>query len=148
MCWSRALLTGWMLLQMLQVLCVEAVPISMDKTKVKVPEQTPEEPPASVVRGCATHSFIHWLRPGTKYNTCSSFFLRHSFKGCRVATPVYLFLVIFIQRSDIYSIFSTTTKKRKRQAGIQFLFHVFIGTNHPHRHIQYKHPRRIQTRLT
>lgn len=49
MCWTRALITGWILL-LVQLPCVEAVPISMDKTKVKEPEKTPEEPPASVVR--------------------------------------------------------------------------------------------------
>ncbi len=49
MCWSRALLTSWTLL-LVQLLCLEAVPISIDKTKVKEPEKTPEEPPASVVR--------------------------------------------------------------------------------------------------
>ncbi|KAG8001575.1 Nucleobindin-2 [Nibea albiflora] len=46
MCWSRALLSCWTLL-LVQLLCLEAVPISMDKTKVKEPEKTPEEPPAS-----------------------------------------------------------------------------------------------------
>lgn len=50
MCGSRALLTGWILL-LVQLLCLEAVPISIDKTKVKETEKTPEEPPASVVRG-------------------------------------------------------------------------------------------------
>lgn len=49
MCWSRALISCWTLL-LVQLLCLEAVPISMDKTKVKEPEKTPEEPPASVVR--------------------------------------------------------------------------------------------------
>lgn len=49
MCWSQALVTGWVLL-LVQLLCLEAVPISMDKTKVKEAEKTPEEPPASVVR--------------------------------------------------------------------------------------------------
>lgn len=44
MCWSRALL-----LLMVQLRSVEAVPISMDKTKVKEPEKKPDEPPASVV---------------------------------------------------------------------------------------------------
>lgn len=38
-------MTVWVL-----VLCVEAVPISIDKTKVKEPEKEPEKPPASVVR--------------------------------------------------------------------------------------------------
>uniref|UniRef100_UPI003AAB5993 nucleobindin-2-like isoform X2 n=1 Tax=Centroberyx gerrardi TaxID=166262 RepID=UPI003AAB5993 len=46
MCWSRALLTSWLVL-LIQLLCVEAVPISMDKTKVKEPEPKAEEPPAS-----------------------------------------------------------------------------------------------------
>lgn len=32
--------------------CLDAVPISIDKTKVKEPEQQPEEPPANVVRKC------------------------------------------------------------------------------------------------
>lgn len=50
MYWSRALLAGWALLLLVQLLCLEAVPISIDKTKVKEPEKTPEEPPASVVR--------------------------------------------------------------------------------------------------
>ena len=49
MCWSRALLTGWVLL-LVQLLCLEAVPISMDKTKVREEEKKPEEIPASVVR--------------------------------------------------------------------------------------------------
>ncbi|KAL3065522.1 hypothetical protein OYC64_015651 [Pagothenia borchgrevinki] len=49
MCLSRALLTGWVLL-LVQVLCLEAVPISMDKTKVHVPEKRePEELPAASV---------------------------------------------------------------------------------------------------
>ncbi|TNN86654.1 Nucleobindin-2 [Liparis tanakae] len=50
MCWSRALHTGWLLL-LVQLLCSEAVPISMDKTKVQEPEKKPEEPPASVDTG-------------------------------------------------------------------------------------------------
>ncbi|XP_069553710.1 nucleobindin-2a isoform X1 [Brachyistius frenatus] len=50
MCWSRAFLTGWVLL-LVQLQGSEAVPISMDKTKVKEPEKTPEEPPASVDTG-------------------------------------------------------------------------------------------------
>ncbi|CAG5856599.1 unnamed protein product [Menidia menidia] len=49
MCWSRAFLTSWTLL--LHLLCSEAVPISIDKTKVKEPEKNPEEPPASVDTG-------------------------------------------------------------------------------------------------
>lgn len=47
---SRAFLAGWLLLLLVQLLCLEAVPISIDKTKVKEPEKKPEEPPASVVR--------------------------------------------------------------------------------------------------
>ncbi|CAJ1049707.1 nucleobindin-2a [Xyrichtys novacula] len=50
MCWSRALLTGSALL-LVQLLCVEAVPISVDKTKVKEEEKKNEEPPASVDTG-------------------------------------------------------------------------------------------------
>ncbi|XP_078103937.1 nucleobindin-2a [Sander vitreus] len=50
MCWSRALLTGWVLL-LVQLLCFEAVPISMDKTKVQEPEKKIEEPPPSVDTG-------------------------------------------------------------------------------------------------
>ncbi|XP_071387990.1 nucleobindin-2a [Centroberyx affinis] len=50
MCWSRALLTSWLVL-LIQLLCVEAVPISLDKTKVKEPEPKAEEPPASVDTG-------------------------------------------------------------------------------------------------
>uniref|UniRef100_A0A8D3BJ16 Nucleobindin 2a n=1 Tax=Scophthalmus maximus TaxID=52904 RepID=A0A8D3BJ16_SCOMX len=50
MCWSRTLRTSWVLL-LLQLLCSEAVPISMDKTKVQEPESQPEEPPASVDTG-------------------------------------------------------------------------------------------------
>lgn len=49
MCWSQTFLTVGILL-LVQLLCSEAVPISIDKTKVKEPEQTPENPPASVVR--------------------------------------------------------------------------------------------------
>lgn len=56
MCCSRALLTGWVLL-LVQLLCLEAVPISVDKTKVKVPEKTPEEPPASVVINKSAHKY-------------------------------------------------------------------------------------------
>ncbi|KAF7648624.1 hypothetical protein LDENG_00153930 [Lucifuga dentata] len=44
------LLTFWVLL-LVQLLCVEAVPISIDKTKVREPEQKAEEPPASVDTG-------------------------------------------------------------------------------------------------
>uniref|UniRef100_A0A3Q1C0T5 EF-hand domain-containing protein n=1 Tax=Amphiprion ocellaris TaxID=80972 RepID=A0A3Q1C0T5_AMPOC len=50
MYWSRAFHTGWVLL-LFQLMCLEAVPISMDKTKVKEPEKKPEEPPASVDTG-------------------------------------------------------------------------------------------------
>lgn len=57
MCWTRALITGWILL-LVQLLCLEAVPISMDKTKVKEPEKTPEEPPASVVRIHKTYEHL------------------------------------------------------------------------------------------
>lgn len=42
-------MTGWALL-LLHLLCLQAVPISIDKTKVKEPESKPEEPPANVVR--------------------------------------------------------------------------------------------------
>lgn len=49
MCCGRVLLTSWVLV-LAQLRCVEPVPISMDKTKVKEPEQKAEEPPASVVR--------------------------------------------------------------------------------------------------
>ncbi|XP_053298530.1 nucleobindin-2a [Pleuronectes platessa] len=48
MCW--VLLSSWALL-LLQLLGSEAVPISMDKTKVKEPEPKLEEPPASVDTG-------------------------------------------------------------------------------------------------
>uniref|UniRef100_A0AAX7TCV9 EF-hand domain-containing protein n=1 Tax=Astatotilapia calliptera TaxID=8154 RepID=A0AAX7TCV9_ASTCA len=48
---SRAFLAGWLLLLLVQLLCLEAVPISIDKTKVKEPEKKPEEPPASVDTG-------------------------------------------------------------------------------------------------
>ncbi|XP_037615678.1 nucleobindin-2a [Sebastes umbrosus] len=52
MCWSRALLTGWIPLLLVQMLCLEAVPISMDKTKVlREPEIKAEEAPASVDTG-------------------------------------------------------------------------------------------------
>lgn len=47
--WTRTLFTSWILL-LIQLLCLEAVPISVDKTKVKKQEQKPEELPASVVR--------------------------------------------------------------------------------------------------
>lgn len=49
MCWTRTLVTGGILL-LVQLLCLEAVPISIDKTKVKQLEKKPEEAPASVVR--------------------------------------------------------------------------------------------------
>lgn len=51
--WTRTLFTSWILLLiqlLIQLLCLEAVPISIDKTKVKKQEQKPEELPASVVR--------------------------------------------------------------------------------------------------
>ncbi|XP_058486307.1 nucleobindin-2a isoform X2 [Solea solea] len=52
MCWSRVFLSSWLLLLLLlQLQCSEAVPISMDKTKVKEPEQQFKEPPASVDTG-------------------------------------------------------------------------------------------------
>lgn len=50
MSWSRAFLTCWVLL-LVQPLCLDAVPISIDKTKVKEPEKAPEEPPANVDTG-------------------------------------------------------------------------------------------------
>lgn len=50
MCLSRIFNTCWVLL-LAQLLCSQAVPISMDKTKVKEPEAQPEEPPASVDTG-------------------------------------------------------------------------------------------------
>uniref|UniRef100_A0A668AFX4 Nucleobindin 2a n=1 Tax=Myripristis murdjan TaxID=586833 RepID=A0A668AFX4_9TELE len=50
MCRSRVLLSGWLLI-VVQLLCVEAVPISMDKTKVKEPEQKAEDAPANVDTG-------------------------------------------------------------------------------------------------
>ncbi|MEQ2178815.1 hypothetical protein GOODEAATRI_018099 [Goodea atripinnis] len=49
MCWSRAFLAGWVLLLVL-LQYLQAVPIGIDKTKVKETEEKPEEPPASVVR--------------------------------------------------------------------------------------------------
>uniref|UniRef100_A0A1A8G6V7 Nucleobindin 2a n=1 Tax=Nothobranchius korthausae TaxID=1143690 RepID=A0A1A8G6V7_9TELE len=49
MCWSRVLLTGWVLLVQLQ--CLQAVPIGIDKTKVKEPEQTTDGPPVSTDTG-------------------------------------------------------------------------------------------------
>nr|XP_019954329.1 PREDICTED: nucleobindin-2-like [Paralichthys olivaceus] len=48
MCWVR--LSSWALL-LLQLLCSEAVPISIDKTKVKEPETKAEEIPVSVDTG-------------------------------------------------------------------------------------------------
>lgn len=47
MCWALAI--SWVVM-LLQLMCVVAVPISMDKTKVKEPEQV-ETPPASVDTG-------------------------------------------------------------------------------------------------
>uniref|UniRef100_A0A3B3U503 Nucleobindin 2a n=1 Tax=Poecilia latipinna TaxID=48699 RepID=A0A3B3U503_9TELE len=44
MCWSRALLTGWVLL-LVQLQYLQAVPIGIDKTKVKETEKKPDEPP-------------------------------------------------------------------------------------------------------
>lgn len=45
----NALLTSCLILSCL-LLCSETVPIGMDKTKVKLPEETVEETPQSVVR--------------------------------------------------------------------------------------------------
>lgn len=67
MCWTRALITGWILL-LVQLLCLEAVPISIDKTKVNQPEKTPEEPPASVVRKLKT--FDELLLVISKHTFC------------------------------------------------------------------------------
>uniref|UniRef100_A0A3B5LV48 Nucleobindin 2a n=1 Tax=Xiphophorus couchianus TaxID=32473 RepID=A0A3B5LV48_9TELE len=50
MCWSPALLTGWVLL-LVQLQHLQAVPIGIDKTKVKEAEKKPDEPPASVDTG-------------------------------------------------------------------------------------------------
>ncbi|XP_034047228.1 nucleobindin-2a [Thalassophryne amazonica] len=50
MWWSRVLVTSWLLL-LIQLLCVEPVPISVDKTKITVPETKAEEPPPSVDTG-------------------------------------------------------------------------------------------------
>ncbi|XP_008403447.1 nucleobindin-2a [Poecilia reticulata] len=50
MCWSRALLTGWVLL-LVQLQYLQAVPIGIDKTKVTETEKKPDEPPASVDTG-------------------------------------------------------------------------------------------------
>ncbi|KAJ0002247.1 hypothetical protein NQD34_002043 [Periophthalmus magnuspinnatus] len=47
MCWAFTI--SWVVM-LLQLMCVEAVPISIDKTKVKEPEQV-ETPPASVDTG-------------------------------------------------------------------------------------------------
>uniref|UniRef100_A0A3B5LZG2 Nucleobindin 2a n=1 Tax=Xiphophorus couchianus TaxID=32473 RepID=A0A3B5LZG2_9TELE len=44
MCWSPALLTGWVLL-LVQLQHLQAVPIGIDKTKVKEAEKKPDEPP-------------------------------------------------------------------------------------------------------
>nr|XP_015808604.2 nucleobindin-2a [Nothobranchius furzeri] len=49
MCWSRVLLTGWVLLVQLQ--CLQAVPIGIDKTKIKEPEKTTDGPPVSTDTG-------------------------------------------------------------------------------------------------
>ncbi|XP_017295545.1 nucleobindin-2a [Kryptolebias marmoratus] len=52
MCCSRFLLAGWALLLLGQLQHLEAVPIGIDKTKVKEPEkQTEEVPPANVDTG-------------------------------------------------------------------------------------------------
>ncbi|TWW68000.1 nucleobindin-2a [Takifugu flavidus] len=56
--WIRTLLTVWILL-LVQLLYLEAVPISIDKTKVKLPEKEPEKPPASVDTGL---HYDHYLR--------------------------------------------------------------------------------------
>ncbi|XP_008308284.1 nucleobindin-2a isoform X1 [Cynoglossus semilaevis] len=50
MFWSRALQSSWLLL-MVHFLCSDAVPISVDKTKVKEAENQPSEPPPSVDTG-------------------------------------------------------------------------------------------------
>ena len=49
MCGSRTAFTSWLVL-LVQLLCLEAVPISMDKTKIEDTEPKAEEAPASVVR--------------------------------------------------------------------------------------------------
>lgn len=73
MCWNRALVTG-LALVLVQMLCLEGVPISIDKTKVKEPEKTPEEPPASVVRRYKMYTHLCvWLKPDHKahFISCS-----------------------------------------------------------------------------
>ncbi|CAL8362835.1 nucleobindin-2a [Gadus morhua] len=50
MCRSRTALTSWLIL-LVQLLCLEAVPISMDKTKLEDTEPKAEEAPASVDTG-------------------------------------------------------------------------------------------------
>ncbi|XP_012706149.2 nucleobindin-2a [Fundulus heteroclitus] len=50
MCRSRVLLAGWVLL-LVQLQCSQAVPIGIDKTKVKEEEKKPEESPVSVDTG-------------------------------------------------------------------------------------------------
>lgn len=77
MCWTRALVPGGILL-LAQLLCLDAVPISIDKTKVKQPEKQPEEAPASVVsthRMCRTvrviAKTISWFLVKSQLLTCS-----------------------------------------------------------------------------
>ncbi|KAK2853984.1 hypothetical protein Q5P01_006645 [Channa striata] len=48
--YGRAVNASWVLL-LIHLLCLEAVPISIDKTKVKEPETKTEEPPADVDTG-------------------------------------------------------------------------------------------------
>ncbi|CAL8352025.1 unnamed protein product [Merluccius merluccius] len=50
MCGSRTAWTSWLVL-VVQLLCLEAVPISMDKTKIQEPEPKADEAPASVDTG-------------------------------------------------------------------------------------------------
>lgn len=49
MSWRRIFHTSC-LVHLVQLLCLEAVPISLDKTKVNQPEDKASEPPPSVVR--------------------------------------------------------------------------------------------------
>lgn len=72
MCRSRALLSGWALLLvqlLVQLRAVEAVPISMDKTRVTEPEPKAEEAPASVVRP---------LSSGDEHVSCTKENVTHS----------------------------------------------------------------------